>query len=74
MKSATPSIETSKRTRGEASTVAPAFDDQVVVEEIPIDPTVAVDHAIDGTVDLIVIPPLSLCAMMKTFMTTQAAH
>ena len=74
MKSAKPSIEISKRPRGEASTVAPASGDQVVVEEIPIDPTAAVDPAVDGTIDLIVAPPLSLCAMMKTFMTTQATH
>ena len=32
------------------------------------------DPAVDGTIDLIVAPPLSLCAMMKIFMTTQTAH
>ena len=50
-------------------------------EEIPFDPIVAVvDDGVDevdvetSDVDPTVPPPLSLCAMMETFLTTQAAH
>ena len=73
MKSAKPSTGTSKGPRG-ASTVAPASGDQPTIEEILLDPTVAVDLAADDTTDPTVASPLSLHAMMKTFMTTQAAH
>ena len=73
MKSAKPSTETSKGPRG-ASTVAPASGDQPTIEEILLDPTVAVDLAADDTTDPTVASPLSLHAMMETFITTQAAH
>ena len=39
-----------------------------------MDPTIAVDPAVDGTTGPTVTPSLSLCAMMETFMTTRAAH
>ena len=40
-----------------------------------MDPTVAMDPVVDdNTADPTVTPPLSLCAMMETFITTQAAH
>ena len=68
MKSAKPSNETSKGPRG-AFTVAPTSGDQPTTEEILVDPTAA-----DDTTDPIVAPPLSLRAMMETFITTQAAH
>ena len=74
MKSGKPSTGTSKRSRGEASTAVPASGDQPVVEDIPMDPTAVVDPTIDDTADPIVASPLSLCAMMEMFITTQAAH
>ena len=46
------------------------FGDQPAVEEIVVDPTATVDPAVDDTVDPIVTPPLSLRAIMETFMTT----
>ena len=69
MKSAEPNIGTSKRSRGEASTTTP------IAEKVFVDLTAAVDP-IGGVedVDPIVVPPLSLRAMMQSFMTTQAAH
>ena len=69
MKSAEPSTGTSKRSRGEASTTTPA------TEEAFVDSTVVVD-LVSGAedVDPMVDPPLSLRAMMQSFMTTQAAH
>ena len=73
MKSAKPSNETSKGPRG-AFTVAPTSGDQPTIEEILVDPTVVVDLAADDTTDPTVAPPLSLRAMMETFITTQAAH
>ena len=40
-----------------------------------MDPIAIVDPAGDAkTIDPIVTPPLSLYAMMETFMTTKAAH
>ena len=66
---------TSKRPRVEASTIALAFGDQPAAEKIHVDPTTIVDPASDDdTVDPTDSPPLSLCAMMESFMTTQAAH
>ena len=78
MKNAEPSTGTSKQPRVEASTTAPTTDDQHTVmdpaEEIDVDPIAAVDLAADAeTDDPTVGPPLSLQAMMVTFMTTQAA-
>ena len=59
MKSAEPNIGTSKRSRGEASTTTP------IAEEVFVDLTAAVDP-IGGVedVDPIVVPPLSLRAMI----------
>ena len=68
MKSAKPSTEISKRPRGEAFIATPTSGDQPAAEEILVDP------ATDDTVDPIAAPPLSLYAMMETFMTTKAAH
>ena len=71
MKSVELSTETSKRQRGEASTVASASSDQPTTEEVHMDPTVVMDPAgDDDTVDPTVTSPLLLCAMMETFMTT----
>ena len=79
MKSVKPSTRTSKRPRVEASTAAPAFGDQPAAidpaKEIHVDPIAIVDPAGDAkTIDPIFTPPLSLYAMMETFMTTKAAH
>ena len=65
MKGAKPSTKTSKKARGEVSTTAPAFVDQLVVEEIVVVPTAALDPIANP-----IITPLSLCAIMETFMTT----
>ena len=69
MKSAEPNIEASKRSRGEASTTAPASGAMPAAEEIHVDPS-GDDDAVDPTV----IPPFSLHAMMESFMTTQTTH
>ena len=76
MKSAEPSIRMSKRSQGEASITAPASDAMPPAEETFVDPTTAVDLTSGGVdeVDPTVAPPFSLCAMMQSFMTTQAAH
>ena len=75
MKSAKPSTGTLKRSRGEASTTAHAFGTMPTTEETFVDPTVAVDPSGGANdVDPIVAPPLSLRAMMESFMTTQAAY
>ena len=79
MKSVKPSTRTSKRPRGEVSTAALASGDQPTTKEIPMnptaamDPTIIVDLATDDTINS-TVTSLSLHAMMKTFMTTQAAH
>ena len=74
-KTVEPSAGSSKRLRVEST----AGD--LPSEEIPIDPTVVVakDNVDEvevkiGDVEPIVPSPLSLCAMMETFMTTQATH
>ena len=75
MKSDELSIGTSKRLKCEGSTVAPASGDQPTIEEVHVDPTVAVDPAgVDDTANPTVTPLLSLRAMMETLMTTQVAH
>ena len=71
MKSVEPSTKTSKRSREEASTTAPASGTMPTTEETFVDSTAAVDPSsgaddIDPTIAL----PLSLCAMMESFMTT----
>ena len=68
MKSAKPSIGTSKRQRGEASTAAPTYGDQPATKEIHVDP------AANDITDPTVAPLLPLHAMMETSMTTQATH
>ena len=79
MKSVKPSTRTLKRPRGEVSTAALASGDQRTTEEIPMNPTAAIDPTtiVDPTTDDTInstVTSLSLHAMMKTFMTTQAAH
>ena len=78
MKSDELSIGTSKRPRVEASTVALATSDQPVAvdptKEIHVDSTILVDPVADVEIDDPTVTPLSLQAMMKTFMTTQVAH
>ena len=75
MNSAEPSTRTLKRSRGEASTTASASSAMFAVDETSVDLTAAVDPSggandVDPTITL----PLSLCAMMETFMTTQVVH
>ena len=74
MKSVKPSTRTSKRPRGEVSTAALASGDQPTTKEIPMNPTAVVDPTANDTINSTITSPLSLHAMMKTFMTTQAAH
>ena len=78
MKSVELSIGTSKRPRVEASTVAFATSDQPAAvdptEEIHVDSTIAVDPIANVEIDDPTVTPLSLRAMMKTFMTTQVAN
>jgi len=72
MKSAEPSIGTSKRSRGDASTTSGAMP---AVDEVFMDSTTAVDPAGDAEdVDPTIAPPLSLRVMMQSFMTTRAAN
>nr|POF17200.1 hypothetical protein CFP56_56085 [Quercus suber] len=69
------SIETSKRSRGEASTAASASGDMPIVEEVHMDPTAIVDPTgDDDVVDPTITLPLSLRTMIESFMTTQVAH
>ena len=71
MKSAKPSTGMSKRSRGEASTIAPASGTTPAAEEMFVDPTASVDPVSGAEdVDPTVAPPLSLFAMMQSFMTT----
>ena len=71
MKSAEPSTRTSKRSRGEASTIAPAFGAMLTTEKIHVDPTTVMDPSgDDDVVDPTVTPSLSLHAIMESFMTT----
>ena len=75
MKSVEPSIRTSKRSLGEASTTALASGAMPAIEEMFVDPNATVDSSGGAEdVDPSVAPPLSLCAMMQSFMTTQDAH
>ena len=75
MKNAKPSIGTSKRSRGEASTTATVLGTMPTAEETFVDPTAAVDpFGGVNDVDPTVAPLLLLCAMIKSFMTTQVAH
>ena len=75
MKSAEPSTWTSKRPRGEASTATPTSSDMPTAKEVHMNPIATMDPSSDDdVVDPTVVSPLSLYAMMKSFMTTQAAH
>ena len=75
MNSVKPSTETSKRPRGEATTASLASSDMPTAKEVHVDPTVVVDpFGDDDVVDPTVTPPLSLCVMMESFMTTQVTH
>ena len=65
----------SKRSWEEASTTAPAFGIMPAAEETFVDPTTAVDPSSgDNDVDPTVTPYFSLCVMMESFMTIQAAY
>ena len=64
LKSAKPSSGTSKRPRGEASTTASTSGGQLAAEEIHVNPIAYPTVAL----------PLSLRAIMETFMTTQTTH
>ena len=71
MKSVEPSTGALKRLQGEAYTIALASGTMLVAEETFVDPTAAVDPSSGADdIDLTVSPPLSLCAMMESFMTT----
>ena len=75
MKSAKPSIGTSKRSRVETYTTTPTFGAMPAVEETFVDLIAAVDPSSGvDEVDPTVAPPLSLRAMMQSFTTTQATH
>ena len=75
MKSTEPSIETSKRSRGEASATAPTSSAMPNAEETFVDQTITVDPSSGANdVDPTVTSPLSLRAVMESFMTTQAAY
>ena len=75
MKSTKPSTRTSKRPRGDASSIVLTFGVQPATKEIHVDPTATVDlTSDDDATKPTVTPPLSLRNMMESFMTTQAAH
>nr|POF18114.1 hypothetical protein CFP56_62380 [Quercus suber] len=64
-----------KANRTTTSSSTPSLVDKPVAEEIHVDPTTVVDPiGDDDNVDPTVTPSLSLCAMMETFMTIQAAQ
>ena len=75
MKNVEPSIGTSKRSWGEAFTTATVSGTMPTIEETFVDPTTVMDPSggVDD-VDPTIAPLLSLRAMIKSFMTTQAAH
>jgi len=73
MKSDEPRTRTSKRSQGKASTIATVSDVMPAVEEAFVDPTTVVSSGVDD-VDSTVSLPLSLFAMMLSFMTIQATH
>ena len=74
MKSAEPSTGILKKSRV-ASTTARAFGAMPTVKETFVDPITAVDPSSGADdVDLTIAPPLSLRAMMESFMTTKATH
>ena len=72
MKSAEQSIETSKRPWGDAATTSgtmPATDETFMDSTAAVNPVGDVEDF-----DPTVAPPLSLHAMMQSFITTKAAH
>ena len=74
MKSDKPSTRTSKRSQRDASTT---FGAMPIVEEAFVDLTTAVDLATGASAEDVnptVALPLSLCAVMQSFMTTQVAY
>ena len=72
MNSAEQCTMTSKRPRGDATTTSSAM---LATEETFVDLTTAMDLAgAVEDVDPTVAPPLPFCAMMRSIMTTQAAH
>ena len=74
MKSVEPSTGSSKRSQA-ASTTAPTFGAMPAAEETFVNSTTAVNPSGGADdADPTVAPPLSLHAMMKSFMTTQVAH
>mgnify|MGYP006869218800 CR=1 FL=1 len=70
MKSAEPSIGTSKRSWGEASTPPPASGAMPAAEENFVDPITMDPSGGADDVNPTVTPPLLLRAMMESFMTT----
>ena len=71
IKSVEPSTRTSKRSRGETSIIAPASGAMPAAKETFVNPTITVDLSGGAeNVDPTVAPPLSLYAMMQSFMTT----
>ena len=75
MKSSKPSTGTSKRSRGEASTTIPASGAMPAAKETFVDLIAVVDPpSVTEDVDPTVASPLSLYAIMQSFMTTQATH
>ena len=72
MNSVEQSTVTSKRPRGDAATTSSAM---LAAEETFMDLTIVVDLAsVVEDVDPTVAPPLSLHAMMRSIMTTQATY
>ena len=74
MKNAKPSTGTSKRPRVEASTTGDQHAAVDPTEEIHVDPIAAMDPNTNAETDDPTVTPLSLRAMMETFMTTQATY
>ena len=71
MKSAKPSTVTSKRSQGEACTIAPTSGATPTAEDTFVGPTAVVNPSGGvADVDPTVAHPLSLRAMMESFMTT----
>ena len=71
MKSVEPNTRTSKRSRAKATATTPTSGAIPAAEEVHVDPTTAMDPSGDDDhVDPMVTPPLSLHAIMESFMTT----
>ena len=72
MKSVEPNTRTSKRSRAEATATTLTSGAIPAAEKVHVDPTAVVESFM--TVKPTITPPLSICAMMESFMTTQIAH